>query len=122
MRSNKFSIKARLLSFRFAGEGVLFFFRYEHNAWIHLVATVAVLLAGWLFKLAAMEWVAIIFAIGLVMVTEIINTSIEKIMDHLSPETHPAVKVVKDLASAAVLFAAFVAVIVGLIIFIPKLL
>ncbi|MEO6915227.1 MAG: diacylglycerol kinase family protein [Chitinophagaceae bacterium] len=121
MKTNKFTIKARLLSFRFAGEGVFFFFRYEHNAWIHFVATVGVLIAGWFFQLAAIEWIAIIFAIGLVIVTEIINTSIEKIMDHLSPEKHPAVKVVKDLASAAVLVAALIALIVGLIIFIPKL-
>lgn len=121
MKSNKFSFRARVRSFRFAGEGVFFFFRYEHNAWIHLAATIAVVIAGWFFKLAAMEWVAILTAIGMVMVSEVINTSIEKIMDHLSPAKHPAVKVIKDLASAAVLVAAIIAAIIGSIIFIPKI-
>jgi len=120
MKSNQFSIRARLRSFGFAMEGLFFFFRYEHNAWIHLVATIIVLLAGWLFKLTALEWVAVLMAVGMVIISEIINTAIEKIMDHLSPDVHPAVKVVKDLASAAVLVAAVIAVVIGLVIFVPK--
>lgn len=119
MKSNRFSVKARLRSFVFAGEGILFFFRYEHNAWIHLAATVIVLLGGWYYALAPFEWVAVLMAIGMVIVTEIINTSVEKIMDHLSPEISPAVKVIKDLASGAVLVAAVMALVIGLIIFIP---
>jgi diacylglycerol kinase (ATP) len=64
--------------------------------------------------------IALVIVIGLVWVAEIFNTAIEKIMDLISPSYHPEVKLIKDLAAAAVLTTAFIAVIAGAIIFIPK--
>ena len=61
------------------------------------------------------------FAAGFVWSAEIFNTAIESMMDHLSPEKHPRVKYIKDLAAGAVLVAAITAIIAGLIIFIPKI-
>ncbi|MBC7653927.1 MAG: diacylglycerol kinase family protein, partial [Oligoflexus sp.] len=72
--------------------------------------------------ISAIEWLAVILVIGLVFITEIINTSIENIADFISPERHPKIKVIKDLAAAAVILSAIVSVIIGLLIFLPKLL
>ena len=121
MEQRKFSWRARLRSFIYAFEGLAWFFKREHNAWIHGIATILVLLMCFVFKISGIEFVAVLFAIALVLIAEIINTAIEKIMDHLSPSHHPAVKIIKDVAASAVLIAAIVAVIVGSIIFIPKI-
>jgi diacylglycerol kinase (ATP) len=122
MDSKRFSWKARFKSFVYAYEGLIWFFTHEHNAWIHGFATVFVLLISFIFKISGLDLIAILFAIALVLIAEMFNTAIEKIMDHLSPAQHPSVKVIKDIAAAAVLIAAIIAAIVGLIIFTPKIL
>lgn len=122
MEPQKFLWRSRLKSFVFAFEGVIIFFRREHNARIHGVVALLVLISSFLMKLSTVEMILIILSIGLVWITEIINTAIEKTMDYLSPQQHPAVKVIKDLSAGAVLIAAMVAVIIGSIIFIPKFL
>jgi diacylglycerol kinase (ATP) len=118
----KFSWRARLKSFVYAFEGLIWFFRREHNARIHGFALIIVLVLAAILKISKFELLALLLTIALVVVAELINTSIEKIMDHLSPARHPDVKVIKDMAAAAVLVAAIVAAIVGSIIFIPKIL
>ncbi len=120
MKDEKFSIRARLSSFRFSFEGLAAFFKREHNSWIHFVATLAVFATAAIAGVTKTELLALVFAIGFVWVAEIFNTCIERIMDHTSPERHPDVKFIKDLASGGVLVAAITAVIVGLIIFVPK--
>ncbi len=121
MERRKFSWQARIKSFVFAFNGVKIFFHREHNAWIHAAAAGLVITLSCLLRISASEWVAVLFAIALVWVTELINTAIEKLMDHLSPALHPAVKEIKDMAAGAVLIAAVFAVIIASIIFIPKL-
>ena len=69
-----------------------------------------------------MEWIAIIFSIAFVWITEMLNTAVEKTADHLSPDLHPQVKLIKDVAAAAVLTASVAACIIAFIIYIPKLL
>jgi diacylglycerol kinase (ATP) len=122
MEPKRFSVRSRLRSFVFACAGMKYFFFREHNAWIHCVAAVVVLVVSAFMKLSTMEWIAIVFAIAIVWLTEMVNTAIEKLLDHLSPAIHPAVKIVKDVSAAAVLTAAIAAVTVGLLIFIPKIL
>jgi len=119
MTEEKFSIKKRLKSFVYAFNGLFFLLKYEHNSRIHLFAVVCVTAAGFWFKIKPLEWVAVVFACGLVFAAEIINSSIEQIADLVSPEPNEKIKNGKDLAAAAVLIASFVAVIVGLIIFAP---
>jgi diacylglycerol kinase (ATP) len=119
--ANSISIKARGKSFGFAFEGIIQFFKSEHNAWLHLVATVLVFTAAFLFSVSSIEMLALVFATGFVWVTEIINTAIEKAIDFISTEKHPSIKYIKDLSAAAVLVAAFTAIITGAIIFIPKI-
>ncbi len=120
MKDEKFSIRARVESFKFSFEGLAAFFRREHNSWLHFIATLAVFIFASIVGVNKTELLALVFAIGFVWVAEIFNTCIERIMDHTSPERHPDVKFIKDLASGGVLIAAITAVIVGLIIFIPK--
>lgn len=122
MDPQKFSWRARLKSFIYAFEGLKCFFRYEHNARIHSFAAVAVLIVSAILKISKLEFIAVLTSIALVIMAEMFNTAIEKTMDHLSPAIHPAVKAIKDMAAAAVLVAAIVAVIIGLIIFIPRIL
>jgi len=122
MKDEKFSIKARLQSFRFSFEGLAAFLSREHNSRIHFVATVAVLIFSAWVGVTKTELLAIVFAIGFVWVAEIFNTCIERVMDYISLERHPDIKFIKDLASGAVLIAAITAVAIALIIFIPKFL
>lgn len=116
----KFSLSTRAASFRYAFNGLKTLLQSEHNAWIHLAATILVICLGFCLKISSGEWIAICFAIGFVFSMEIINTAIEKLCDFVSVEKHLLIKQIKDLAAAAVLVAAITALAIGLIIFIPK--
>lgn len=115
-----FSWKARLISFKYAGRGILTFFKKEHNARIHLAAAILAIVLGVFFHLNTTEWILIAGCIALVWIVEMINTCLEMAMDHFSPEYSESVKHIKDIAAAAVLVAAILAAITGGIIFIPK--
>ena len=122
IKDERFSVRGRLRSFYYAGIGLKQFFRQEHNARIHLAAAIIVGLLAWRLKVSEGEAIALTIVIGLVWVTEILNTCIEKTMDMITRERHPQVKIIKDLAAGAVLIAAITAIIVGAFIFIPKFL
>ena len=121
MNSNKFSIKQRIQSFTHALRGLVDLFKYEHNSRIHLVSAIITIIAGFLLKITSAEWLIIILIIGLVFITELINTAIERLADKVQPEFDPIIKKVKDYAAAAVLVASITALVVGSIIFIPKI-
>lgn len=113
--------KKRFHSFSFAFKGIKIAFCTQPNAWIHTVAAVFAIAGGIFFKVNPGEWVFIVLAIGCVFAAEIINTSIEKLVDMISPEFHEKAGKVKDLAAGAVLVASLMALIIGCIIFIPKI-
>jgi diacylglycerol kinase (ATP) len=117
----KFSWKERAKSFVYAWMGIVSFLRSEHNARLHLLATVAIITLSISVGITSAEAIALVLCMAVVWITEIINTAIEKTMDFISIEWHPRIKQIKDLAAGAVLVAAIAAVLVGLIIFIPKL-
>jgi len=121
MKSQDFSIRGRIKSFRFAWEGIASFFLHEHNAWLHFMATVAVFTLSALVGVTKNELLSLVFAIGFVWVSEMFNTCIERVMDFVSPQRHPDIKFIKDLAAGAVLIAAITAVVIGGVVFIPKL-
>lgn len=121
MKDNKFSISKRLKSFVFAFNGLRILFNEEHNARIHLFAALVVIMAGLIFKLNSYEWMAIIFSIGLVFTTEIINTAIENIADFLTTEKNDKIKTIKDLSAAAVLVSTLMAVGIGVLVFLSKI-
>jgi len=123
MKTKKyFSWKERAHSFGYACKGIKSLFRTEHNAWIHGALTVAALLLSIFLKISKTEVILLLLATTLVWMAEIINTAIEKSMDFISTEKHPQICLVKDLAAAAVLISAVAALIIGTIIFLPKLL
>ena len=120
-KQEKFSITERLKSFTYAFNGLKVLFQEEHNARIHLFATICVIIAGVLLKLSPLEWVAVAFAIGLVFSGEIFNSAIEDLSDVVCPERDERIKKVKDLAAAAVLVNAITAAAIGLLVFVPKI-
>lgn len=116
-----FSIADRLKSFTFAFAGIAAMLRTQHNAWIHLAATLAVVAAAFWFAVPRDEWLWLIVAIVMVWTAEALNTAFELLCDVASPEFHPLVKQAKDVAAAAVLIAAAGAVAIGALIFVPHL-
>jgi len=108
-------------SFGYSFEGIGYAFKFEPNFRFHLVAMIAVGCLGWYLELSLQEWLWIGAVSTLVIMAELFNTAIEVLVDLVSPEIHPKAKIVKDVASAAVLVAAIFAAITGLIIFIPKI-
>jgi len=122
MNKEKFSIRKRIKSFSYAFAGLKVLFREEHNSWIHATATVLVVAAGFLFRISYMEWIAILIVIGMVFSAEIINLSLERTADFVKAERDDRKRDIKDLGAAAVLVCAIIAAIVGIIIFLPKIL
>ncbi|MCW3462755.1 diacylglycerol kinase family protein [Chitinophaga nivalis] len=114
-------ISKRIASFGYAFNGIIAFLRSEPHARIHALATIVVVAAGCWYHIATSEWIWLILCIALVWVTEMLNTVVEKIMDHLSPQQHPKVKWIKDVAAGAVLVAAIAALVIGILIFYPYL-
>ena len=110
-----------IASFGFALRGVAVLVRTQANARIHLAAAIAVAVAGIAFQISRMEWCAVVAAIGLVWMAEGLNTAIENIVDLVSPEHHPLAGRAKDTAAGAVLLASLAAVIVGALVFAPRL-
>jgi diacylglycerol kinase len=122
MNSDKFSLKFRLKSFRFAFNGISSLLKNEHNARIHILAAAVALATGIVLKINFQEWCFIIIAIGLVFIAELFNTSLETIADAVDPEWNEKIRKAKDYAAAAVLISTITAVIIGGLIFIPAIL
>jgi diacylglycerol kinase len=93
--------------------------RCQHNAWIHAVATVAVIVAGFCFGVGAAEWCWLVLAMGAVWAAEAMNTAFEFLADAVSPNFHPLVRDAKDVAAGAVLVTAIAAAIIGGMVFWP---
>lgn len=92
----------------------------QHNAWIHSIAALTVIVAGFYFSVSRAEWALIVFAIGMVFAAETFNTAIEMLVDKISPEQNEVAGKIKDLAAGAVLFSAIAAAIIGVLIFWPR--
>jgi len=122
MKDNrKFSVIDRIRSFKYAFNGLKLFFLNDHNGRVHLLAAILAITLSACLKLSIFEWIAILIVIAAVLIAEMINAAIEKLADVVHPEISPKIKIIKDLAAGAVLAAAFLAVAVGALIFIPKL-
>ena len=117
-----FDFVERARSFRHAFRGIETVIRTQHNAWIHLLATVGVVALGFFCGLNRLEWCAIVVAIALVWVTEAVNTAIEFLADEVTRERREGIGKAKDVGAGAVLLAAITSVVIGLIIFVPHLL
>lgn len=107
-------------SFQYAIEGIGMGIRKERNMKIHCAAVIGVIAAGILFHISAVEWCLCLILCGLVLSLELVNTALESVVDLVTDEWKPLAKTAKDTAAGAVLIAAVAAVIVGGIIFFPK--
>ena len=121
-QDNRFSIKKRLLSFKYAFNGIKKLFITQHNSRIHLTIVLLVIIAGFFFHISKAEWFVVMIVTGLVFTAELFNSAIESVVDLISPEYHKKAENAKDYAAGAVLIAAIISAIAGLIIFAPKLL
>src|SRR5258708_3482786 len=114
-----FQFTGRIRSFRYAFRGLFTMIASQHNAWLHSLATLAVILAGSLLRITREEWVLVILAIVSVWMAEALNTAFEFLCDVAQPDFHPLVAKAKDVAAAAVLIAALGALAIGGIVFLP---
>src|SRR4051812_14351082 len=121
MDIKRFSISERIRSFGFALNGIKIFFATQHNAWLHVIGAFGAITLGFWLRLNASEWCWIVMSIIVVFLAEMFNTAIEFLSDIVSPNFHPQIKMVKDVSAAAVLIAAAGALIIGGIIFLPKI-
>jgi diacylglycerol kinase len=121
MNKKKFSLKSRFGSLRFALNGLVSMFKFEHNSRIYLLAAVTAIVMGIFMKLDHYEWSLLVIVIGLVFLSELLNSSLESLSDIIDPEWNEIIMKAKDYAAAAVLISALIAIITGGLIFIPKI-
>ncbi|WP_321298482.1 diacylglycerol kinase family protein [Marinifilum fragile] len=120
-KKSKFSIKARLNSFKHALRGLKIAVKEEDNAKIHLGIGIIMYILSAVLKLKKMEIVAVLFSIGFVVVAELFNTAIENLCDFVPPNDHKQIKKIKDISATAALISAITAFLVGLILYLPRL-
>lgn len=113
-------IKRLINSFKYSFSGLKYAYIKEQNMTVHIIVTGIVIICGIYFNISNIEWLFIMLLIGLVLATELINTSIEATIDLLSPNFNPLAKIAKDTAAAAVFIFALISFIGGIIIFLPK--
>jgi|WetSurMetagenome_2_1015567.scaffolds.fasta_scaffold09173_2 undecaprenol kinase len=109
-------------SFTYAFRGLSKAFREEQNLQVQSAVAIIIIILGFIFQIKTVEWILLIIVIALVVAMELVNSAIERIADALKPRIDIYIKEVKDIMAAAVMFAAVLAVIVGLIIFFPYIL
>ncbi|MGX7271659.1 diacylglycerol kinase family protein [Enterococcus haemoperoxidus] len=111
-----------IASLEFALQGIKTVFKEERNMRTHLLMGVAAIIAGFVFQLAISEWLWLLLAIFLVLVMEIINTAFENVVDMVTDfHFHPIGKKIKDMAAGAVLLTAGFAVVIAVLLFVPKI-
>lgn len=115
-------VRGRIKSLKFAVKGVWLLITTEHSIMVQLAIAVVVTIVGWWLDISKIEWILQILAIGLVLVAESLNTAIEKLCDFVHPEYDKRIGFIKDIAAGAVSFAAISAIIIGLLIYLPKFL
>lgn len=123
MKKNmKFSMADRLKSVKCACHGIFIMLKYEHNAWIHTLATALIGTAGFIFGFTRYDWCWIVLAIVAVWTAEALNTAFEFLADVASPNFHPMVEKAKDVAAGAVFITSIGAVLIGILVMGPYLL
>lgn len=120
-KQKKRGLKRFFNSFKYSWDGLKYAYKYEQSLTIHFGVALIVIIAGTILKINLTEWLLCLLLMGIVMATELINTSLEAVIDLVCPKIHPLAKIAKDTASAAVFVFSIVAFISGMIIFVPKI-
>lgn len=115
------SIKRLRKSFGYAFKGIDDVIKHEPNMKIHVVVAILVVIMAIILKVSIIEWIILVLLIGAVLAAETINTTIENLVDMYTKEYDEKAKIVKDTAAGTVLILAITSVIIGLIIFVPKI-
>ncbi|WP_457616125.1 diacylglycerol kinase family protein [Lutibacter sp.] len=113
-------IKGRFKAIKYAAKGFWLLITTEHSIIAQVLIACVITVLGFMFHISHTEWLFQIIAIALVLVAESLNTAIEKIADFIHPNYNKQIGFIKDIAAGAVFFAAIFAIIIGLIIYIPK--
>lgn len=119
MPDEPFTLRSRLLSCRYAFQGLKFALVTQHNFRIHLVAAIAAIGLGFFWRISGDDWRWIVVAIAIVMAAELVNTSFEHLCDVVQPELHASVRVAKDVAAGAVLVCSIASAVIGVMVFWP---
>ena len=114
-------LRKRINSFKYAFAGIYDLFKTQPNAWIHLFAAIVVISLGFFFSISTTEWCLLAFAIAMVLSAEAFNTALEHLTDLVSPDYHELAGRTKDVAAAGVLIAAIGTIVIGFLIFFPKI-
>lgn len=114
-------LKNRIKGVKVALKGALLLLKTENSIKVQCGVAILVTIAGLVFKISAIEWAIQLLAIGLVMSIEGLNTAIEKIADYVQPNFDKKIGFLKDIAAGAVMIASIIAIIVGCIIYVPKI-
>ena len=114
-------MKKLIKSFKYAFEGIITGFKQEQNMKIHVIIMIIVIILGVILKINKLEWIICIVLFGLVISAELFNTAIEQTVNIAMPEINEKAKIAKDVSAGAVLVTAISSAIIGLIIFIPKI-
>lgn len=117
-----FTLAARARSFSHAFRGIATLLASQHNARIHALATIAVVIVGFALGVTRLEWALLVAAIALVWLAEAFNTAVEFVADVASPDHDPLIGQAKDVAAGGVLLASAAAVVIGLLVVVPRLL
>ena len=115
-------MKKLINSFKYAIQGIFTSFKTEKNMKIHILIMILVIVAGIILKISKLEWIICIILFSMVIAGELFNTAIETVVDMVMPEKNEKAKIAKDVSAGAVLVLAIAAAIIGLMIFIPKIL
>jgi len=121
MIQDKRFVSGRIKSVGFAVKGAYKLVTTEHSVMVQFSIMVVMIFAGFYFHISREEWMLQILAFGLVLGIEGLNTAVEKIADFIHPEFHDRIGFIKDIAAGAVLFAAFSAIAIGALIYVPKI-
>ena len=112
--------KGRLRSLTFAIRGAWLLITTEHSIMVQVGIAIVMTIVGFIMELSSIEWMFQLLAIGLVLVAESLNTGLEKLSDFVHPDYNDRIGFIKDISAGAATFAAIIAVIIGLIIYLPK--
>lgn len=120
-KSKKFGIKKQIRAFKFCFSGIIYTIKNEQSFVIELIIGFIAIILGLILKLNIIEWCIVCIVIGLVLSLELINTAVEAVVDLVTKDKKELAKIAKDTSAGAVLVMAIVSVIIGIIIYLPKI-
>jgi diacylglycerol kinase len=114
-----FSVSHFLKSFKFAFKGLFYVWQTEQNFRFQILTAIVIIALGVFLNFSLIEFILLVNVILFVLVAEVVNTVLEKLLDSVHPEWNPAVKTVKDISAAVVLIVAIGSIVVGVLLFLP---